>query len=105
MNQEDVPDMTSTRQHLITIDLSGIASVRELHALLAETLQFPDWYGPNWDAFWDVIIGLVEMPETLRLLGWARFERGFPHDAWIMKKCLADLAAEYPANASQVEYL
>jgi hypothetical protein len=44
------------------------------------------------------------MPARLRLLGWRRFERGFPHDAWIMKKCLSDLAADYPANASAVEY-
>ena len=93
-----------TRDATVVIDLKEVASVRELHALLAATLHFPGWYGPNWDAFWDVIIGLVDMPARLRLLGWRRFERGFPHDAWIMKKCLSDLAAEYPANASAVEY-
>jgi len=94
-----------TRQALVTFDLNAVASVRELHALMAKTLQFPDWYGPNWDAFWDVIIGLVEMPEKLQLIGWASFEERFPRDAWIMKKCLSDLAAEYPRNASSVEYL
>jgi len=52
-----------------------------------------------------VIIGLVEMPETLQLLGWQGFEQRFPRDAFIMKKCLTELAEEYPANASEVEYL
>ena len=52
-----------------------------------------------------MIIGLVEMPERLQLIGWDSFEARFPRDAWIMKKCLTDLAAEYPRNASQVEYL
>jgi RNAse (barnase) inhibitor barstar len=98
-------DRVTTRQDLVVLDISTIASVRDLHALLAGTLGFPDWYGPNWDAFWDVIIGLVPMPLTLRLIGWDDFARRFPRDAWIMKKCLADLAAEYPANASRVEYV
>jgi len=93
-----------TRKALVVFDLTSISTVRELHLLMAETLQFPDWYGPNWDAFWDVIIGLVEMPEKLQLLGWNDFETRFPRDAWIMKKCLTELAAEYPANASEVEY-
>jgi ribonuclease inhibitor len=94
-----------TRETLVVFDLSSIASVRDLHLLMAKRLGFPEWYGPNWDAFWDVIIGLVPMPETLRLLGWASFQERFPRDAWIMEKCLTDLAAEYPANASMVEYL
>ena len=92
------------RREMVVFDLSAITSVRDLHALMAKTLDFPDWYGPNWDAFWDVIIGLVEMPERLRLVGWDSFRQRFPRDAWIMKKCLDDLAAEYPSNAPAVEY-
>jgi ribonuclease inhibitor len=94
-----------TRDATVTIDLATIASIRDLHALLARTLHFPDWYGPSWDAFWDVIIGLVDMPSTLRLAGWDAFARDYPRDAWIMKKCLTELAEDYPGNASRVEYL
>ena len=94
-----------TRKAVVAFDLSTIGSIRELHALMARTLHFPDWYGPNWDAFWDVIIGLVEMPERLQLIGWEGFAQRFPRDAFIMKKCLTDLAEEYPANASVVDYL
>jgi ribonuclease inhibitor len=94
-----------TRQDLVVLDISRIATVRDLHALLAQTLHFPDWYGPNWDAFWDVIIGLVPMPRRLQLIGWSGFAARFPRDALIMQKCLRELAEEYPANASEVEYL
>ena len=93
-----------TRKALVVLDLTSISTVRELHLLMARTLHFPDWYGPNWDAFWDVIVALVEMPEKLQLLGWNDFETRFPRDAWIMKKCLTELAEEYPAKASEVEY-
>jgi len=94
-----------TREAVVSFDLTTVGTVRELHELMARTLDFPDWYGPNWDAFWDVIIGLVEMPRTLRLIGWDDFAQRFPRDAFIMKKCLTELAEEYPANASKVEYL
>jgi len=94
-----------TRKAIVSFDLSTIDTVRELHELMASTLQFPDWYGPNWDAFWDVIIGLVEMPLTLQLIGWDDFRQRFPRDAFIMQKCLTELAEEYPANASDVQYL
>jgi len=94
-----------TRTSIVVFDLSQIDTVRDLHALFARTLHFPEWYGPNWDAFWDVIIGLVEMPGKLQLIGWESFRDRFPRDAWILKKCLTDLAEEYPANASEVAYL
>lgn len=94
-----------TRATVVTFDLSTIASIRELHELMAKTLHFPEWYGPNWDAFWDVIIGLVPMPDKLRLIGWDDFAQRFPRDAFIMKKCLTELAEEYPANASDLDYL
>ena len=36
-----------TRPALVTFDLTEIASVRDLHLLMARTLDFPDWYGPT----------------------------------------------------------
>ena len=29
----------------VTIDCGGIATKRELHECIAESLDFPDWYG------------------------------------------------------------
>lgn len=50
-----------SRVQLVEIDLRAITSAEELHSLLMESLNFPGWYGANWDAFWDAITGLVEM--------------------------------------------
>ena len=33
-------------------------------------LNFPEFYGMNWDAFWDTITGLVELPERVTIKGW-----------------------------------
>jgi len=92
------------RKALVKVDISEIASVDHLHEVLSEALEFPGWYGRNWDAFWDSITGLVDMPEQLRLIGWGIFSERFPQDARIMKKCLDDMSNELPILAAYVEY-
>ena len=63
----------------ITIDCGGIATKRELHETIAESLSFPDWYGHNLDALYDC---LTELPEPIHLVlkNWdaaADFAPGF----------------------------
>ena len=93
-----------SRARLIEIDLRGISSTDELHRLLLKSLNFPDWYGCNWNAFWDAITGLVGMPETLQLVGWSDFEARLPRDAQMMRECLEDMSKQYPTVASRVVY-
>ena len=93
-----------TRSSIIKIDLTRIQNPKELHATLGTSLNFPTWYGQNWDAFWDAITGLVEMPETLEFSGWDIFSECLPHDAKMLRQCLAELATPYPDLASRVRY-
>ncbi|MCA8276326.1 barstar family protein [Burkholderia sp. AU30280] len=92
------------RDKLVEIELGDIESTAQLHMRLMERLNFPDWYGRNWDAFWDAITALVDMPLVLRLKGWPEFERRFPRDAQLMSDCLRNMAQQYPSFASHVEY-
>ncbi|RON62171.1 ribonuclease inhibitor [Pseudomonas fluorescens] len=93
-----------TRLQVVKIDLSGVASSDELHSTLRVSLGFPGWYGCNWDAFWDAITGLVQMPAQLKISGWDTLSRRLPGDAKLMQKCLADMKIEYPELASDVEF-
>lgn len=92
------------RDKLAEIELGDIESIAQLHMRLMEKLNFPDWYGRNWDAFWDAITALVDMPLILRLKNWSEFERRFPRDAKLMNDCLQGMAQQYPSFAPQVEY-
>ena len=92
------------RQALVTIDLSDINSPRQLHAALASALGFPSFYGMNWDAFWDAITGLVDMPQQLELRGWQSFAARLPAEAAILQRILARMAQDMPAQAAQVRY-
>ena len=88
----------------MTIDLNDINTARQLHASLAAALAFPSMYGMNWDAFWDAITGLVDMPQQLELRGWPAFAARLPADAAILQRILARLEQDMPAQAAQVRY-
>lgn len=40
-------------QEIYTIDFSNIQNYLEIHFVIREALDWPDYYGCNWDAFWD----------------------------------------------------
>lgn len=52
--------------YVFVLDLTG---TEDLHATLARAFGFPEWYGKNWDAFWDAITGLVRLPERMVVRG------------------------------------
>jgi RNAse (barnase) inhibitor barstar len=90
------------RESLVEISLAEVHDAASLHAVLQDALHFPSWYGCNWDAFWDAITGLVQMPQTLRLLGWSDLQSKLPRDAALLKQCLDEMAQQYPESAPHV---
>ena len=61
-----------------TIDCSLLDDGRQLHQTLAETMEFPSWYGANLDALFDCLTSLTEHTQ-LTLANWDadRFGKGF----------------------------
>jgi RNAse (barnase) inhibitor barstar len=53
----------------------------DLHRALANALGFPEFYGKNWNAFWDAITGLVAMPHCLVLWDWDVLRASMPEEA------------------------
>jgi RNAse (barnase) inhibitor barstar len=88
----------------LEINLSNVMTSVDLHLELANAFGFPDFYGQNWDAFWDAITGLVEMPQILRFIGWTGFNDRLPQDALKLRQCLEDFQREHPDWRTQIEY-
>lgn len=82
----------------MTLDLPGITTKAELHARFKEQLHFPDWYGANWDAFFDCIVAIVPLPTELRLINWPEFAAAAPRDMAILRRVAADYAQERPGK-------
>jgi ribonuclease inhibitor len=93
-----------TRVQFVEIDLQAVNDTEELHTFLMVSLAFPSWYGCNWDAFWDAITGLVEMPQTLKFLGWRHLSQHLPREAALLEQCLTEMQAKYPQFAPEVVY-
>ncbi|KUN76674.1 barstar family protein [Streptomyces griseoruber] len=73
---------------MVTIDVGGVADEYMLHLLLKRELRFPDFYGMNWDAFWDSITGLVQIPDHLRFPGWDQLVVVVPRGATKLQEAL-----------------
>ncbi len=56
-------------EQVFYIDLKGISTKEELHALLRKELSLPEYYGDNLDAFYDV---LTEQGEGWNLIFYNR---------------------------------
>ncbi|WP_145053452.1 barstar family protein [Paenibacillus xylanexedens] len=92
------------RENVVIIDVTTVKNSAQLHLLLKKHLGFPDFYGMNWDAFWDAITGLVEMPHKLILVGWEYVEHCISQDAAIMRELLQQLNVKHPTWGCDVEY-
>ncbi len=62
---------------MITLDLTGCKYLGEIHRRIKEAFDFPDFYGENWSAFWDllqsecdadriVVLGVNTFPEEFK---------------------------------------
>ena len=40
---------------IIELDLTGCEYQYDMHEKIKAAFDFPDWYGMNWDAFWDLL--------------------------------------------------
>lgn len=88
----------------ITIDLKGVSTKEKLQILLKQKLDFPDYYGENWDAFWDTITGLVELPEKITFEHWSDLEKTIPNEANSLQEMLNNFNKKYPMMKSEIEY-
>lgn len=43
------------QEKIITLDLTGCKYLGEIHQRIKKAFDFPDFYGENWDAFWDLL--------------------------------------------------
>jgi RNAse (barnase) inhibitor barstar len=85
------------------IDLKEVNATQDLHGLLSDKLGFPNWYGNNWDAFWDIIADteIVTIPNRLVLLGFKELSEKLPKDAQMLQQCFLDMKKEYPSIAAK----
>ncbi|EOW6323934.1 barstar family protein [Listeria monocytogenes] len=103
-NYRSENNMCASAKKEVTIDLKKVSTKEELQNLLKQELDFPDYYGGNWDAFWDTITGLVELPEKIIFEHWSDLEESIPDEANSLKEMLENFNKKCPMMKTEVEY-
>ena len=84
-------------------DLAGCLDKETFLTRVAEALEFPDWFGRNWDAFFDCLTDLSWLPASghvLVLLNTAEMRRDAP-EAFDSAKSIMQEAAGIWAKRGQ----
>lgn len=96
--------MTESNDKRVTIDVSTVGTSKELHLLLKDQLGFPNHYGENWAAFWDVITDENGLPDIVDFVGWDVLKKRLPDDVGHLKACFADYGKEAELKPCHVMY-
>ncbi len=52
-----------------TIDFRGVKNYYDMHFTIRDSLDFPDYYGCNWSAFWDCLTDMLGRPIHIEIIG------------------------------------
>ena len=79
-----------------TIDFTDVKNFLEMHFVIKEAFDFPDYYGCNWDAFWDCITDFIDSRGLdLEIIGLDKIYSEFKEDVDILVELLKDLKHIY----------
>ena len=73
-----------------TLDFRGVEYYLEMHKVIQKSLDFPDYYGCNWDAFWDCLTNMVGRPIHIEIIGIETVIRKFGDAADVMIETLKE---------------
>lgn len=59
------------------IDFSNMRTHWEIHQRIKEGLDFPDYYGCNWSAFWDCLTDMIGEKIHIQIVGIDELRNGY----------------------------
>ena len=72
---------------IITLDLTDCKYLGEIHEKIRVAFDFPEWYGANWNAFWDLLWSECDA-DKLEIIGVNTLSAKFDEHIEIMKNVL-----------------
>ena len=81
------------KHKVITLDLTDCKYLGEIHERIRTAFNFPEWYGANWDAFWDLLWSECDADEVI-VKGTKTLPDEFKLDIEKMKKILLRMQNE-----------
>ena len=60
--------MDTKKYKELVLDFSACECIEEIHKIIKEELELPDFYGANADALWDAIVGIMYVPVRITIV-------------------------------------
>ena len=86
-----------------TIDFSGVEHYLEMHYVIKTSLDFPDYYGCNWDAFWDCLTDMYGEPMCIEIKGLDVIKQKFGDSADMIVDILKEFKHFAPIFTKDIE--
>ena len=77
-------------KELYTLDFTKAEYYWQMHEIIRESLDFPDYYGCNWSAFRDCLTDMIGAPIHIEIIGLENVEQRFDDSASKMLNILKD---------------
>ena len=86
----------------LVLDGDMLATPPDFHEHLKRELEFPDYYGNNLDAFWDMLTGWVETPLVVEWRNFGVSHRVLGKFSEDLLKTLRDAEYEVPGITLEI---
>ena len=78
-------------KELYTLDFRSVTDYMDVHRVIKRELDFPDYYGCNWSAFWDCLTDMRGRPIHIEILGLDTLRQKCGEKASILVETLREL--------------
>ncbi|MBE6985761.1 MAG: hypothetical protein E7434_09205 [Ruminococcaceae bacterium] len=86
------------------LDFTGCKYFSDFHKRIKEALQFPEYYGENWDAFWDCVI--CESPiEFIEIRGEHTLPESWASQIEFLHQILLEAKSERAKYGQEFDYV
>lgn len=75
---------------IIHLNLTDCKYIDDLHERIRVAFDFPEWYGENWDAFWDLIRTDCDADNVV-ITGEHTMSKKFDRELAMMHEVLEDM--------------
>lgn len=73
------------------LNFTEVKHLAEMHLIIKKELDFPEYYGCNWDALWDCLGNMIGRPINIEITGFDAMENRFEDSAKKLLEILTDL--------------
>ena len=87
---------------IVTLDLTDCRFLGEIHLRIKRAFDFPDFYGENWDAFWDLLWSECDANKII-VIGEKTVSKELIPSVEMVNKILQELKEDRKKNGDELE--